>query len=217
MSELPACVDDLPNICGSEQRIEEAIRAGRSGAAPTPDGVVRLDDIDAAFAIALHMHQPPIPAGRGDLRTAATISNLRWMMEHRDIGDNHNAPVFLWCYQRMGELIPQLVDEGHRPRVMLDYSGTLLHGLYEMGAREVFDALGRITCDPSYRQEVEWLGAPWGHAVAPSTPSRTSACTYGPGSTTSPPSSASRPWAGSAGSRRRRWRCRTTPTSPTSS
>lgn len=170
VSELPACVDNLPNICGSEQVIEEAIRAGRSDAAPTPDGVVRLDDIDAAFAIALHMHQPLIPAGGGDLRTAATISNLRWMMEHRDIGDNHNAPVFLWCYQRMGELIPQLVDEGHRPRVMLDYSGTLLHGLYEMGAHEVFDALGRITCDPSYRQAVEWLGAPWGHAVAPSTP-----------------------------------------------
>lgn len=170
MSELPACVDDLPNICGSEQVIEEAIRAGRSDAAPTRDGVVRLDDVDAAFAVALHMHQPLIPAGGGDLRTAATISNLRWMMEHRDIGDNHNAPVFLWCYGRMGELIPQLVDEGHRPRVMLDYSGTLLHGLYEMGARQVFDALGRITCDPSYRQAVEWLGAPWGHAVAPSTP-----------------------------------------------
>ncbi|MBM4202060.1 MAG: glycosyl hydrolase family 57, partial [Gammaproteobacteria bacterium] len=26
------------------------------------------------------------------------------------------------------------------------------------------------TCDPTYRHCVEWLGAPWGHAVAPSTP-----------------------------------------------
>lgn len=116
------------------------------------------------------MHQPLIPAGGADLRTAAVISNLKWMMDHQDIGDNHNATVFLWCYKRMGEFIPQLIDEGHRPRVMLDYSGTLLHGLYDMGAHDVFEALGRITCDHRYRQAVEWLGTPWGHAVAPSTP-----------------------------------------------
>ena len=30
--------------------------------------------------------------------------------------------------------------------------------------------LRRITCAPEYRRCVEWLGAPWGHAVAPSTP-----------------------------------------------
>ncbi|MFN2505041.1 MAG: glycosyl hydrolase family 57 [Acidimicrobiales bacterium] len=169
MSELPACVDDLPNICGSEQLIEEAIR-GRSDAMPSRDGAVRINEIDAAFAIALHMHQPLIPAGGADLRTAATISNLKWMIEHREVGDNHNAPVFLWCYQRMGELVPQLIDEGHRPRVMLDYSGTLFHGLYDMGASEVLEALRRITRDHAYRHAVEWLGAPWGHAVAPSTP-----------------------------------------------
>ena len=33
----------------------------------------------------------------------------------------------------MGEFIPQLVDEGKEPRVMLEYSGTLLHGLRQMG------------------------------------------------------------------------------------
>ena len=31
-------------------------------------------------------------------------------------------------------------------------------------------ALGHITSDHRYRQAVEWLGAPWGHPVAPSTP-----------------------------------------------
>ena len=170
MGQLPASVDGLPNICGSEPLIEEAIRARRPGAVPTGDGGGRLDEVDAAFAIALHMHQPLIPAGGSDPRTAATISNLKWMIEHQDVGDNHNAPVFLWCYRRMGDLIPRLMDEGHRPRVMLDYSGTLLHGLHEMGAHDVFEALNRITCDPPYRQAVEWLGAPWGHAVAPSTP-----------------------------------------------
>ena len=168
IAELEANVDGLPNICGSEAAIEEARREGRSH--PLSPGGARFDDIDSAFAIALHMHQPLIPAGGPDLRTAPLISNLKWMLEHKDIGDNHNAPVFLWCYRRMGELIPQLVHEGHRPRIMLDYSGTLLHGLYEMGAHDVFEGLRRITCDDGYRDSVEWLGVPWGHPVAPSTP-----------------------------------------------
>ena len=42
--------------------------------------------IQSAFAIALHMHQPLIPAGGQELRTAALISNLRYMFEHPDIG-----------------------------------------------------------------------------------------------------------------------------------
>jgi hypothetical protein len=46
------------------------------------------------------------------------------------------------------------------------YSGTLLHGLRQMQQRDVFDSLKRITCSPTYRQAVEWLGTPRGHAVA---------------------------------------------------
>src|SRR5437773_1014014 len=92
------------------------------------------------------------------------------MMENQSVGDNHNAPVFLWCYRRMGQLIPELIGEGCEPRVMLDYSGTLLHGLQQMGLPDVFDDLKRITCEPAYRRAVEWLGTAWGHAVAPSTP-----------------------------------------------
>ncbi len=126
--------------------------------------------IESAFAIALHMHQPLIPAGGGELRTARTIGNLAWMMANPGIGDNHNAPVFLWCYKRMAQFVPQLLQEGFQPRVMLEYSGTLLHGLRQMGANDVLDGLMEITCDPQYRQAVEWLGCPWGHAVAPSTP-----------------------------------------------
>ena len=53
---------------------------------------------------------------------------------------------------------------------MLEYSGTLLWGLREMGADDVLDALRAITVEPRYREAVEWLGCPWGHAVAPSTP-----------------------------------------------
>jgi Glycosyl hydrolase family 57 len=170
MDQLAQYVDELPNICGSESLIDEAIRD--RGQAPVfwDDPGDPFAGIDSAYAIALHMHQPLIPAGGDDLRTARLISNLQYMEEHPGIGDNHNAPVFRWCYRRMGEFIPQLIGEGVQPRVMLEYSGTLLHGLRLMGAGDVLEALRSITCDPKYRRSVEWLGCPWGHAVAPSTP-----------------------------------------------
>jgi hypothetical protein len=170
MAQLPEYVDDLPNLCGSEGMIEAAVRAGVGMPVFADRTRVRLGDIDSAFAVALHMHQPLIPAGGPDLRTAATISNLQWMLEHPGIGDNHNAPVFHWCYKRMGEFIPKLLAEGAQPRVMLEYSGTLLHGLRRMGLDDVFDTLGQVTRDPHLWHTVEWLGCPWGHAVAPSTP-----------------------------------------------
>jgi hypothetical protein len=165
---LAEYIGELPNICGSEGLIDEAM--AQKGPLYLPDSGIDFGRIRSAFSIALHMHQPLIPAGGGDLRTAAVISNLKYMMDNPGIGDNHNASVFHWCYKRMGEFIPQLVHEGKQPRVMLDYSGTLLHGLRAMGLDDVFDNLKRITLDPAYRRSVEWLGTAWGHAVAPSTP-----------------------------------------------
>ena len=129
-----------------------------------------LGHIQSACAVALHMHQPLIPAGGDELASARVISNLRHMFEHPGEGDNHNAAVFHQCYRRIGEFVRELVDEGRSPRVMLEYSGTLLHGLGEMGLDDVLDELRRVTNDPRYQPAVEWLGAPWGHAVAPSTP-----------------------------------------------
>lgn len=169
MSQLELYINNLPNISGSEKLIEETIRE-RPEYVFLPDSDIDFGRIRSACSIALHMHQPLIPAGGNDLQTAELIGNLQDMMEHQDIGDNHNAPGFLWCYRRMGELIPQLVGEGKSPRVMLEYSGTLFHGLWQMGHQDVIDDLRRITCDPAYYSKVEWLGAPWGHAVAPSTP-----------------------------------------------
>ena len=169
MSDIPEYVDGLPNVSGSEQAAEQAMEAGRERAFAEGRGV-DLGAVRATCAVALHQHQPLIPAGGDDLRTAALISNLRYMMEHPDIGDNHNAGAFVWCYKRMGEFIPQLINDGKSPRIMLEYSGTLLHGLREMGQDHVIDALKGITMNPDYRWAVEWLGMPWGHAVAPSTP-----------------------------------------------
>jgi hypothetical protein len=165
---LPEYIDGVPNICGSEKTILEA--RGRPGPFYIRESRIDFDRIRSAFALALHMHQPLIPAGGASLPTAAVVSNLKHMMDNPSVGDNHDAPVFQWCYQRMGEFIPQLVTEGAQPRVMLDYSGCLLHGLRTMGLDDLFDNLKRITLDPNYRSSVEWLGTAWGHAVAPSTP-----------------------------------------------
>ena len=167
-TEIPEVIDQRPNICGREDLIQQAM--SRPGPIYLPESGIDFGNIQSAYAIALHMHQPLIPAGGDNLRSAEVISNLKDMMNHPGDGDNHNAQVFHWCYKRMGEIIPQLVAEGRRPRVMLEYSGCLLWGLRQMGLSDVFDTLATITCNPAYRGCVEWLGAPWGHAVAPSTP-----------------------------------------------
>jgi len=114
MDELLEEIDGLPNICGSEQRIEEAIRAGGTDPVFLPPGATGFGDVNSAFAVGLHMHQPLIPAGGPDLRTAPIISNLQWMMDNASIGDNHNAPVFLYCYKRMGEFVPGCSTRGSR-------------------------------------------------------------------------------------------------------
>jgi len=172
MKDLPEYLDGLPNISGAERLCEEAIGANQENAIRLHESGIDFGRVRSACAIALHMHQPLIPAGGGDLRAAEIISNLQYMMDNQHIGDNPNAPVFLWCYKRMGEFIPQLMNEGRQPRVMLEYSGTLLHGLRKMGANDVLDSLKTITLNHDYRRAVEWLGAPWGHAVAPSTPTQ---------------------------------------------
>ncbi len=170
MSELAEYIDGLPNVAGADDRIEAAIRDGSKQQIYLNKSGVDLGRAKAACAIALHMHQPLIPAGGGDLHSAAIISNLKYMMDNQGIGDNHNAGAFVWCYKRIGEFIPNLIREGKQPRAMLEYSGTLFHGMRQMGLHDVFDALKTITCNPDYRHAAEWLGCPWGHAVAPSTP-----------------------------------------------
>jgi len=177
LSGIPEYIDGLPNICGSEKLVAEALAAPASscrktgaGAIYLPQSGIEFANMSSAFAIALHMHQPLIPAGSDALQTASIISNLKYMMDHPEIGDNHNASVFHWCYKRIGEFITKLVQSGCQPRVMLDYSGCLLHGLRQMGLDDVITTLRTITCEPEYRRCVEWLGSAWGHPVAPSTP-----------------------------------------------
>jgi hypothetical protein len=165
---MPAYIDCLPNICGSEDLIAEAM--SREGPFHLGAGGVDFENTDSGFAIALHMHQPLIPAGGDNLSSARIIGNLEHMMADPETGDNHNATVFARCYERMGEFVAELVAEGKQPRVMLDYSGCLLHGLCQMGRGDIIETLRAVTNDPATGRCIEWLGTAWGHPMAPSTP-----------------------------------------------
>lgn len=153
----------LPNICGWEETITAI--ANHDKPVFLPNTNLRIQDITAGFACALHMHQPTIPAGEN----GAPISNLQNMFENQGDGDNHNASVFAWCYKRMGEWIPELVAQGDNPRIMLDYSGNLFWAFRQMGREDIINDLKRL-CEPQYQPYVEWMGTMWSHAVVPSTP-----------------------------------------------
>ncbi len=87
MADLAEDVDGLPNICGSEERIRQAMQASRTDPVFLPQGASGFGEINSAFAIALHMHQPLIPAGSPELRTAQLISNVQWMLDNPDAVD----------------------------------------------------------------------------------------------------------------------------------
>ena len=84
--------------------------------------------------------------------------------------DNHNAEPFANCYKRLADIIPSLIKEGCKPRIMLDYSGNLLWGVNQMGRSDITEALKFLALDTQMQKHVEWLGTFWSHAVAPSTP-----------------------------------------------
>ena len=157
----PPVLQALPPIAGREAELQALMAQPLPPRPLPPPATVR-----SAFACALHMHQPTIPAGPD----GALISHLQWMFDHPGEGDNHNAAPFAHCYRRLADLLPQLINEGCEPRIMLDYSGNLLWGFEQMGRHDILEALQRLACDPLLVPRVEWLGTFWSHAVAPSTP-----------------------------------------------
>ena len=164
---VPSGSDSEGQYTGEEARAHEAELHSRHN----PRSQILFSGAGACCAIALHMHQPMIPAGEGHgLTDAKIISNLQFMLERGSDGDRYNASVYRDCYQRLGDILPTLFEQGFNPRVMFDYSGTLLHGLVQMGEHGVVDKLKRLTTEPALQDTVEWLGTAWGHAVAPSTP-----------------------------------------------
>lgn len=168
MKTIPEYVDTLPNICGSEAEIQELMK--EKSHFYLDSSQIDFGNIQSCYANALHMHQPLIPEGGDSVSNSPVISHLKYMMDNRHIHGNQDADVFHWCYKRMGEFIPELVNEGKNPRIMLDYSGCLLYGLFDMGLFDVIDNLKTITMNPEYSRCVEWIATAWGHPVAPSTP-----------------------------------------------
>lgn len=163
-ADIPAIENGLPVLAGWERELA----ISRQSADPVflPQTNLSLEGVTAAIAIALHMHQPTVPAGaQGKL-----ISYLQYMFEHPYEGDNHNAGPYAYCYARMGDFIPEMVNQGCNPRIMLDYSGNLLWGFQQMGRQDILNKLKSITCSPTYQPYVEWLGTLWGHATVASTP-----------------------------------------------
>ncbi len=174
MNELPEFIEGLPNLSGWDRERAEATQRGRDRTVFLHESGIDFARARGACAVALHLHQPLIPAGgpgRGtDAAREPLIGNLQYMAESPFEEDRHNAGLYRWCYRRPGEFIPQLFDFGLQPRITLDYTGTLFLGLQQMRALDVLDALRTVTCHPHYRRGVEWLGTTWGHTVAPSTP-----------------------------------------------
>jgi hypothetical protein len=164
---IPEIIESLPNICGWEAELDATTR--QRGPVFLEQTPMRLDRLQSAFGVALHMHQPLV-LDDGDLHQARIVGNLQYMVERQHIHGNHDAPVFAWCYTRIADFIRELVNAGRHPRVMLDYSGELLFGLRQMQRGDILDNLRSITVDGRYWPCVEWLGTMWGHAVVPSTP-----------------------------------------------
>lgn len=160
-------MDGIPDISATKENVAELAPCQEAYAAISN---IDLSQVQASFGLALHMHQPTIPASHDDKRAAGLIGNLQHMLKHQGIGDDHNAPAFLWCYSRMADFIRELASRGKNPRIMLDYSGNLLWGLRQMGQGSVLENLRSIASDPDYQRHTEWLGTMWSHAVASSTP-----------------------------------------------
>ena len=83
-------VDNLPNIYALTNEFNPTKNRKSYSSCSNVD----FNKVKSSFGIALHMHQPTIPAQGSDLHSAHLISNLQYMFENLSLGDNHNAGVF---------------------------------------------------------------------------------------------------------------------------
>ncbi|MEK6714997.1 MAG: glycosyl hydrolase family 57 [Candidatus Omnitrophota bacterium] len=165
-----AITDNFPNIAVSHDDIKKLAPQKKEIYASISN--IDFAQVSSSFGIALHMHQPTIidTQDAAHIHRAGLISNLQYMLEHQNIGDNHNAPVFLKCYSRISDIVQDLAAQHKNPRVMLDYSGNLFWGLAQAGEEKVLENLKAVAASDKYHRYVEWLGTMWSHAVVTSTP-----------------------------------------------
>ena len=157
------------------------------------------------------MHQPLIPAGGEDLRTAPLISNLQYMFEHPDIGDNHNAAVFRWCYRADGRVHPGagrcgFAAEGDARVLGYAAARVAADGRRRRARRAPRDHGGRALSGALWSGWAVRGDIRWRRRLR----CRTTRCTCVRGSSTLRLCLDWRHWGGYVASRRRRWRCPTT-------
>ena len=73
MNEFPEYIDGVPYISGAEDQAVEVMRQGARKDLYRSAGKIDFNNARGACAVALHMHQPLIPAGGDDLQSAALI------------------------------------------------------------------------------------------------------------------------------------------------
>ena len=130
--DLPEYVGEIPNICGSE----EAIRQASKGHEPVyaPYSSVDFGQINSCFASALHKHQPMIPAGGDDLRTARVISNLQAMMDRPD-----STPTLTTID------VPTLIVTGDEDAIIPVSESESMHAAIRHSTLEVITGAGHLT------------------------------------------------------------------------
>ena len=158
MEPLAEYVDGLPNLCGQEPLISEAITAGRKY--PVFPHDADIERAASTFAVALHMHQPLI---RSYVIQGIRILAVTWANATR------GNSVF-WLHAAVRTAIWPSVDDqlGITPRASSDSSGHIFatqkprfrssHPLFKRHA-DVTWGLSRpaATCTPR-RSSATWRG-----------------------------------------------------------
>jgi hypothetical protein len=80
--QVPVTIDGVPNVSRAEEVVAQALPGSEWPPLPgTRESGDPFAGIQAAWAIALHTHQPLIPAGGEQLRTAQLTGNLQYLFE----------------------------------------------------------------------------------------------------------------------------------------
>lgn len=125
------------------------------------------------------MHQPPIWSN-GQL-----IGNLEKMLNGTPNSEEHwNAQWFAQAYKNPARYAKQLTAEGHKSRMVVDYSGVLLEEMAKLSTNGTFSNLhveGEAVGDvislwrdilTEYPDTIEFTGSAYSHCYFPATPER---------------------------------------------
>lgn len=135
---------------------------------------------EACYVPWLHMHQPKLWVPENGDGEEKLIGNLEKMLRSGNDGENWEARLMARAYKNPAKYVKKLSREGYKPKIMLDFSGTLLEELDKLGRNGTLDrvsvdgeAVGNIINE--YRDvlktdSVEMVGTGHYHPYFPVTP-----------------------------------------------